>query len=170
MNRECLMNGTRRRKMGEKEFDYYIYIDYSDNLIGYVIIDHNKIRVLLPKILRFRHYREARDKRLYLKNVKQTFKREKLLDYFVQHKIRKTKQNMEIFLDIGEFIKTHSNCLIFASIDNKQHSSFQNFVNIVDGKNIRVIKESELKVGTAEYQISLILDNWLNIERLKNEN
>jgi len=156
--------------MGEKEFDYYIYIDYSDNLIGYVIIDHNKIRVLLPKILRFRHYREARDKRLYLKNVKQTFKREKLLDYFVQHKIRKTKQNMEIFLDIGEFIKTHSNCLIFASIDNKQHSSFQNFVNIVDGKNIRVIKESELKVGTAEYQISLILDNWLNIERLKNEN
>ena len=155
--------------MGKREFDYYVYIDYSDDLIGYVIIDNKGINILLPKILRFRHYREARDKKLYLKNVKQTFKREKLLDYFVQHKIRKTNQNIEIFLDIGEFIKTHSNCLIFASIDNKQYNSFQNFVKIVDGKNIKIIKESELKIGTAEYQISLVLDNWLNIERLKDE-
>ena len=155
--------------MGKREFDYYVYIDYSDDLIGYVIIDNKGINILLPKILRFRHYREARDKKLYLKNVKQTFKREKLLDYFVQHKIRKTNQNIEIFLDIGEFIKTHSNCLIFASIDNKQYNSFQNFVKIVDGKNIKIIKESELKIGTVEYQISLVLDNWLNIERLKDE-
>mgnify|MGYP001586549454 CR=1 FL=1 len=152
--------------MGAKQFDYYIFIDYSENLIGYIIIEHDKIRELLPKISRFRHYREALDKKIYLKNVKQTFKREKLLDYFVKHKIKETRQNMEIFLDIGEFIKDNSNCLIFASIDNKQYNNFQNFVKIVDGKNIKVVKESELKSGTVEYQISLILDNWLNIERL----
>ena len=152
--------------MGEKQFDYYIFVDYSDNLIGYLIIEQAKIKDLLPKIFRFKHYREAGDKKLYLKNVKKTFKRENLLNSFLKHKIRETRQNMEIFLDIGEFIKENSNCLIFASIDNKQYNNFQNFVKIVDGKNIKVIKESELKPGTVEYQISLILDNWLNIERL----
>ena len=152
--------------MGAKQFDYYIFIDYSDNLIGYIIIEKLKIKYLLPKIFRFRHYREAGDKKLYLKNVKKTFKRENLLNYFLKHKIRETRQNIEIFLDIGEFIKNNPNCLIFASIDNKQYNNFQNFVKIVNGENIKVVKESELKVGTVEYQISLVLDNWLNIERL----
>ncbi len=152
-----------------KEFDYYIFIDYSENLLGYIIIERARIKDLLPKIFRFRHYRDAGDRKLYLKNVKQTFKRENLLSYFIKHKIREIRQNMEIFLDVGEFIKNHSNCLIFASIDNKQYNNFQNFVKIVDGDNIKIIKESELKVGTIEYQISLILDNLLNIERLKHE-
>ena len=153
--------------MGARQFDYYIFIDYSEDLIGYMIIAQKKIKELLPYILRFKHYRKTRDKKLYLKNVKHLFKREKLLQYFVQHKIRETRENMEIFLDIGEFIKKHANCLIFASVDNHQYDNFQNFVKIVDGKNIEVIQESELKVGTVEYQISLILDNWLNIERLR---
>jgi len=152
-----------------KEFDYYIFIDYSENLLGYIIIERARIKDLLPKIFRFRYYRDAGDRKLYLKNVKQTFKRENLLSYFIKHKIREIRQNMEIFLDVGEFIKNHSNCLIFASIDNKQYNNFQNFVKIVDGDNIKIIKESELKVGTIEYQISLILDNLLNIERLKHE-
>lgn len=153
--------------MGAKQFDYYIFIDYSENLIGYVIIESSKIKNLLQKIFRFKHYRAAGDRRLYLKKVKQTFKREKLLGYFIKSKIREMRNNMEIFLDIGEFIKNHSNCLIFASVDNKQYDSFQNFVKIVDGENIKIVKESELKVGTDEYRISLILDNWFNIERLK---
>ena len=153
--------------MGVKEFDYYIFIDYSESLLGYCIIDNPNFKELLPKITRFRHYRKAGDKGLYLRNIKKTFKRESLLNYFLKHKIRETRQNMEIFLDIGEFIKNNSNCLIFASIDNKQYDSFQNFFNIVDGRNIIVVKESELRVGTPEYQISLILDNWLNIERLQ---
>jgi hypothetical protein len=152
--------------MGARQFDYYIFLDYSENLIGYIIVEQSKINEILPKISRFRHYRKAGDKGLYLKNIKKTFKRENLLNYFLKHKIRETRQNMEIFLDIGEFIKSHPNCLIFASIDNKQYDSFQNFVNIVDGKNIIVVKESELRVGTPEYQVSLILDNWLNMERL----
>src|SRR3989338_9205671 len=152
--------------MGAKQFDYYIFVDYSDNLIGYLILEQSNIKNLLSKIFRFRHFRKAGNKKLYLKNVKNTFKRENLLNYFLKHKIRETRQNIEIFLDIGEFIKNNPNCLIFASIDNKQYNNFQNFVKIVDGKNIKVVKESELKVGTIEYQISLVLDNWLNIERL----
>jgi len=156
--------------MGAIQFDYYIFIDYSDNLIGYLIIECNKINSLLEKIKRFKHYREAEDKKIYLKNVKQTFKRERLLESCLKHKVKFIRNNMEIFLDIGEFIKEYANCLIFASVDNKQYDSFTKFVKIVDGCNIKVIKESELKIGTKEYQVSLILDNWLNIKRLKNEN
>ena len=36
-------------------FDYYIYIDYSENLIGYIIIHKDKIEELLPKLSKFRH-------------------------------------------------------------------------------------------------------------------
>lgn len=157
-------------EMGAKQFDYYIFIDYSENLIGYNIIECKKIKEVLTKITRFRHYREARNKRLYLKNVKNTFKRERLLSYFLKNKIRDIKDNMEIFLEVGEFIKTHANCLIFVSIDDKQYSNFEKFVEFVDGKNIKVMKESQLKENSPEYKVSLVLDNWLNIERLKNEN
>lgn len=124
---------------------------------------------VLPKILRLRHYRKVRNKKIYLKNVKHLFKREKILQYFMQHKIREMKKNMEIFLDIGEFIKTHENCLIFASIDDMQYKNFQSFVKIVKGSNISIIHESELRRDTIEYQVSLVLDNWLNMERLKHE-
>jgi len=30
-----------------KEFDYYIFIDYSENLIGYSIIENKKLKNLL---------------------------------------------------------------------------------------------------------------------------
>src|SRR3989344_4502226 len=155
--------------MGSKQFDYYIFVDYSENLIGYMIIAQKNIKELLPHILRFKHYRKTRDKKIYLKNVKHLFKREKLLQYFIQYKIRETKENMEIFLDVGEFIKKHANCLIFASVDDTQFNNFEIFVKIVDGKNIRVVRESELQIGTLEYQLSLVVDNWLNIERLRRD-
>jgi len=156
--------------MGAKQFDYYIFIDYSDNLIGYLIIEGNKTNSLLEKIKRFKHYREAEDKKLYLKNVKQTFKRERLLELCLKYRLEFIRNNIEIFLDIGEFIKKNENCLIFTSVDNRQYDSFKKFVKIVDGHNIVIIKESELKNGAKEYKLSLILDNWLNIERRNDEN
>jgi hypothetical protein len=152
--------------MKTKQFDYYIFIDYSDNFIGYNIIASNKINELLPKISRFRHYRASGNKKLYIKNIKGTFKREKLLNSFIKTKVRESRENLEIFSDVAEFLKTNSNCLIFISVDDKQYSNFEKLVRIIDGNNIKIIKESQLKVGTPEYQISLILDNWLNIERL----
>lgn len=76
-------------------------------------------------------------------------------------------KNMEIYLDILEFLKTHENCIIFISVDNRQYPAFRKMVNIVDGKNVVVKQESELIKGTAEYQASLVLDNLLNIERTK---
>ncbi len=78
-------------------------------------------------------------------------------------------KNMEIHLDVLEFLKKHENCIIFISVDNKQYPAFRKMVNIVDGENTIVKQESELIKGTPEYQVSLVLDNLLNIERLKNE-
>ena len=40
-----------------KDYDYYIFVDYSEDLIGYNIIEQKKIIELLPKILRFEHYK-----------------------------------------------------------------------------------------------------------------
>jgi len=78
-------------------------------------------------------------------------------------------KNMDIYLDVLEFLKKHENCIIFISIDNTQYPAFRKMVDIVDGKEVVVKQESELIKGTPEYQASLVLDNLLNIERLKND-
>jgi len=149
------------------EFDYYIFIDYSENLIGYLIIDKSKLKELLPKITRFRHYREADNKKLYLKNVKKTIKREDIKSSFLRLKIKDMCKNMEIYLDVLEFLKKHDNCIIFVSIDNHEYPNFRKLVSIADGEKTIIKQESELINGSPEYQMSLVLDNLLNIERLK---
>jgi len=74
---------------------------------------------------------------------------------------------MEIYLDVLEFLKKHNNCIIFISIDNHEYPNFKKMVDIVDGEKIVIKKESELRKGTIEYQVSLVLDTMLNIERLR---
>lgn len=153
--------------MEYRKFDYYIFIDYSENLIGYVIINNKRMVSLIPKISKFRHYKEARNKKLYLKNAKKTINREKIKSFFLKHKIKKMYNNAEIYLDVLEFLKKYKNCIIFISIDNRQFEVFKKLVGFVDSKRVIVKKESELLKGTPEYQISLVIDNILNIERLK---
>ena len=155
-----------------KEFDYYIFIDYSENLIGYSIIENNKLKELLPKILRFRHYRGAGDRKSYIRNIrniKKVFKANNIKSSFLKLKIKDMHKNIEIYLDVLEFLKKHENCIIFISIDNSQYPAFRKMINIVNRENIIIKQESELIKGTPEYQASLVLDNLLNIERLKDE-
>ena len=148
-----------------EDFDYYIFIDYSENLIGYDIIEKDKLSGLLPKLSRFRHYRNSKKRKLYLKKVNETIQREKIRDYFLKIKIKNKNNSLEIYSDVLEFLKKHDNCLIFISVDDNQFRNFQKLVKIVDGKRTKIIRESELKEGRVEYRISLILDNLLNIER-----
>ncbi len=156
--------------MDSKKFDYYIFIDYSENLIGYNIIEESKIPFLVPKIQRFRHYNKAKNKKIYIKNIRESIKRENILSYFIRNKIKHISQNMEIYADVLEFLKNHKNCIIFVSIDNQQYPAFRKIVNVLDGNKVRIEQESELKENSLEYKLSLVLDNLLNIERLKQEN
>ena len=150
-----------------KQFDYYIFIDFSENLIGYNIINYEKMIELLPKISRFSHYKNLRHKKEYLKSIKSRIEKEKILSYFLKHKIKELYKNTDIYTDVLEFIKKNDNCIIFISIDNRQYKAFNKLVGFVDGKKVIVKKESELVKGTPEYQTSLVLDNLLNIERNK---
>lgn len=74
---------------------------------------------------------------------------------------------MEIYMDVFEFLKEYSNCIIFVSVDNHEYPNFEKFVQIIEGSKVVVKKESQLLKGTPEYQVSLVLDTLLNIERLK---
>jgi len=150
-----------------KEFDYYLFIDYSENLIGYLIIEKGRIKELLPKIARFKHYREVKDRKLYLKNISKTMKRENIKDCIFRLKIKMVINSPEIYADIAVFLKNYNNCIVFISVDDKQYSNFERFVEVIDGKDTKVVKESELKRGSFEYKLSLVLDSLLNIERLK---
>jgi len=155
--------------MGKTEFDYYIFVDYSEDIIGYAIIEKSKMFELLPKIARFKHYRSAQNKKIYIKNIKQSIKRDELMAFFIRVKIKQLYKNMEIYLDILEFLKKHENCLVLISVDNRQYSAFKKMVRIIDGEKVVIKQESELIEGTPEYQTSLVLDNLINIERLKND-
>ena len=155
--------------MGAKEFDYYIFIDYSENLLGYLVIQREKVKEFISKISKFAHYKELKYKSAYLHSIKKVIEKNQILSYLLKYKIKKTMDTPEIYSDILEFIKYHSNCIIFISIDNKQYSNFERLVKIIEGSNIKIVKESELKKDTFEYKVSLVLDTLLNIERLKHE-
>ena len=150
-----------------KDYDYYIFLDYSENLVGYNIIEQKKISDLLPKILRFEHYKGRRNRKTYLKHISDTIKREKIKSYFERIKIKELRKNIELFIEILEFIKIHKNCIIFLSVDDYQFKKFKKLISLVNKENTDIKKESELKKGTPEYQASLVIDNLLNIERRK---
>jgi len=152
-----------------KQFDYYIYIDYSENLIGYMIIRRENLACLLPKISRFRHFKEVRQKQVYLKNIRNRIKKECILSFLERVKVRERRLNMEIFIDVLGFLKKHDRCLVLVSVDDSEYSSFRKMVSIVND-SVVVKKESELVENTPEYMASLVLDNILNIERLERLN
>ena len=155
--------------MGAKGFDYYVFVDYSENLIGYLILGKDNLKDCLSKISRFRHYREAKQRKLYLKNAKKTFNKKEILNCFLKKKIRNVLETPEIFTDIAEFLKKNNALSIFVSVDDRQYPNFEKFVKIIDGKNVRVVMESKLRKNTSEYKINLVLDTWLNIERMKDD-
>jgi hypothetical protein len=156
--------------MGKKQFDYYMFIDYSENFIGYIVIDKNIISEFLPKISKFAHYKEMKHKSAYIHSIKKVIDKNEVLSFLLKNKIRKTTATPEIYSDILEFLKNHENCLIFISVDNKQYSNFEKLVKIIDGANTKVVRENELKRDSQEYRMSLVLDTMLNIERLKHKN
>ena len=158
------MGQVNRRK---GSIDYYIYIDYSAELIGYNIIEKEKLNLILPKIAKSRHYDEERHKGTYLIKIKKIIKKTEIISLMYKQRIRHLKDNISIFLEVLEFIKTHDNCAIFLSVDNNQFNAFTKLMALVPHKeHVTVVKESELKKGSVEYKLSLIIDNMLTIERV----
>ena len=150
-----------------KDFEYYIYLDYSADLIGYNIIEKEKIHLILPKIIKFRHYKEERHKRIYLLKIKREIKSLNLTSLLLKQKIKHIKDNLLIFLEVIEFVKSNYNCAIFLSVDNNQFNAFTKLLNMVQHKeNITILKESDLRRKSMEHQLSLIIDTMLNLERM----
>ncbi len=147
--------------------DYYIYLDYSENLVGYIIIKKEKIGEIMPRISKLHHYKEIKNKKGYIQSIKRVFGNNRIEDYLLKCKIKALKDNLSIFVEIIEFVKDHDNCIIFASIDNNQFVAFTKLLSLVKHKDhIIVVRESDLKKGSIEYKLSLIIDTKLNIERL----
>jgi hypothetical protein len=154
--------------MKKGEFDYYIYIDYSENLIGYIIIEKKNVREILSKISKLHHYKDIKHKREYFHSIKKRFERDRLISYLYQYRIDSLWYNADIFTEIIKFIEEHSNFNIFISIDDFQFDNFLKLFKIInDSKNIFLLKESKLKRHSNEEKISLIIDNLLNIHRKK---
>jgi hypothetical protein len=146
-------------------FDYYVFIDYSENLIGYAIIEKSKINDVLPKISRLKHYKEVKHKKEYLTAINKIIENQKIKTYFIKIKIKEMRQNIDLYADIADFLKYHKNCMILMSVDNNQYISFCRILKIISDKKTKIVKESELKKNSIEYKLSLVIDNLLNIER-----
>lgn len=164
------MEKQNKIKKEDKEkwaIDYYIYLDYSGELVGYNIIEKEKVDLILPKIVKFRHYKEERHKKIYLYKIKREIKNSNLTSLLLKQKIKHLKDNLILFAEIIEFIKKYDNCLIFISVDNNQFNAFIRLLNLISHKeHITVVKESDLKRNSIEHRLSLIIDTMLNIERM----
>lgn len=150
-------------------FDYYIFVDYSENFLGYLIVDVKDLNEIMPRISKFAHYKKLKHKSSYIKSIKKRIEKEKIMNYFLKVKIRNVRETPEIYADLAEFIKEKGNCLIFISIDDKQYSNFKRLVKNIDGRNISIVRESKLKKDSREDRLSLVIDTFLNIRRLKDE-
>jgi len=153
--------------MGAKEFDYYIFIDYSENLIGYVILSKEQIKECMPRISKFKHYKELKNKGLYLKSMKNLFEKNNLLKGLLGHRITELRQNIELCSEVLDFCKNKPESNIFISVDDRQYEGFMKLIKIIEGKRLTIIREGKLKRHTIEYKSSLIIDTLLNIKRMK---
>lgn len=154
-------------RMKKEEFDYYIFMDYSENLIGYIIIDKERINELLPNITKLKHYKGLKHKILYLNAAKKLFEKNRILDMVSQHKIAELRQNIEICSEVFDFCKKKSEFKMFISVDDRQYKGFMKIACMIDGKRFKIIKEGQLKEGSVEYQMSLIIDTLLNLKRTR---
>ena len=157
-----------KENYGKRDFDYYIYVDYSDYLIGYNIIEKDKITLIMPKIAKFRHYKEERHQRIYLLKIRREIKVSDLGSLILKQKIMHMKDNLLLFADVIEFVKKNDNCLIFLSVDNNQFNAFSRLLDIIPHKeHIIAVRESDIRRKSMEHQLSLIIDTMLNIERVR---
>ena len=155
--------------MKTKEFDYYIFIDYSESLIGYIILDKDKIADCLSKISKLKHYKILKHKQLYLKSMKKLFERNEVLKCLDKHKITELRQNIELCSEVFDFCKNKPESKIFISVDDRQYKGFMNLIKIVDGKRFTIVKEGKLRKNSSEYKLSLIIDTLLNLRRTRND-
>ena len=154
-------------KKKNKVIDYYIYLDYSEFLVGYLIIKKDDLSELLPKISKLHHYKDIKNKKGYIHSIRKVIEKNSIDKYLLKCKIKHLKDNLSIFIEVIDFIKINDNCIIFASIDDNQFISFVKLVGMIQHKdNVIVVKESDLEKGSIEYKLSLIIDTKLNIERL----
>lgn len=147
------------------KFDYYIFLDYSEYLVGYSIFERNKIEVILSLIKKLKHYRDVKCKPAYLASIKRIIDRKELADNIYKTKIMHMRQNLIIFTEVIEFLKVHPHSAVFVSIDDNQYISFQRLICLME-LHALIIKESELKKDSAEYKLSLVIDNMLNLKRM----
>ena len=156
-----------RENKKKMNIEYYIYLDYSERLVSYIIVQKEQIQNLLERISKLHHYKDIKSKKAYIQSVKKIFDKNAIDQYLLKCKIKGLKDNLSIFVEIADFVTKYDNCKIFASIDNNQFNAFIKLLDMIPHKDhITVVKESDLKKGSVEYKLSLIIDTKLNIERL----
>lgn len=156
--------------MHKEDFDYYIFIDYSENLIGYIIIAKEKINSLILKIPKLKHYKGLKHKTEYLNAANKIFDKKDILGDLSQHRITELRKNLEICSEVVSFCKDFSKSKIFISVDDRQYKGLMKFMelsSLINETRFKVIKEGELKKNSVEYKLNLIIDTLLNLKRTR---
>ena len=167
LKNKMLLKMKEQKNKENAVIDYYIYLDYSENLVGYAIIQKDNVENILPRVSKLHHYKDIKNKKSYIQSIKKVFDKNRIDDYLLKCKIKTLKDNLSIFVEILDFVNKYDNCKIFASIDNNQFIAFARLLDLIPHRShVTIVKESDLKKGSVEYKLSLIIDTKLNIERL----
>lgn len=149
-----------------KEFDYYVFIDYSESLIGYIIIEKSKIKEILSKTTKLRHYKKVRHDKKYLAAVKRDFENKEIEKLLFKCRIKKMIANIELFSEILEFLIKNKEKKMLVSVDDNFYIYLLKYISqIISRENLSIVRESKLKPYSIEYKLNLIIDNLLAIKR-----
>ena len=61
-----------------RNIEYYIYLDYSERLVGYLIIQKEQIQNILPQISKLHHYKDIKNKKSYIQSARRIFQTNKI--------------------------------------------------------------------------------------------
>jgi hypothetical protein len=84
-------------KAQKRIIDYYIFIDYSERLVGYIIIQKEKIKDLLPRISKLHHYKDIKYKKAYIQSIKKVFEKNNIDDYLFKFKSKELMMQAHVF-------------------------------------------------------------------------
>ena len=76
--------------------DYYIYLDYSERLVGYIIVQKEQIQNILSRTSKLHHYKDIKNKKGYIQSVKKIFDNNQIEQYLLKCRIKELKDNLSI--------------------------------------------------------------------------
>jgi hypothetical protein len=151
-----------------RDFNYHVFVDYSLDHIGYIIVESKNLKGIMKLTRKLHHYSEIKHKDKYIKDILKNVKWKNIDSLIMRKNFVKLETDLKVIDEILGFIKENQGEIIFISISDHYYYSFMKLVELLEGNhNFLIVKKSDIKKDSFEYRLSLLLETELNLKRRK---